>query len=615
MTKVRFFFCAFMLLIMTLAFAQDVHQERSGYGSMINKAMKASDDQGYAAWRKVSDEEPGTNVYFSFDSQNVDISFVVPFNTGQEKLLNDAKRIAKELNFPETDFIWSEGRVTRMIDLEFNDYLQQNDRTSRFEWDLYKVVQSIEGSKILPRPINYCIDQSDAKFVKLFVNGTASKRDWSKSSFFTAKDIKPGDLLRYEETISVFLTTVGWGLLLFLVGAFCGVVGMPWYLAKIHLKSQLTAGIAEATEPSVPKSPEEVQKEYLKNRKVIFKSVLKGLWPMVFVFPLLFRNSLDRAPLPEWISVVSNPFVFPIVLGAMGLSFLLSNQWRKEQVKKLNIVEKPKTEEQIQAELAMKPMKYIMIPLAFMMGFLVLMPFIRPYLRNIDPTIFRVIVFSPAVIGFSLFFFFSRRSQKQMHEELKSGEPWFDYTMKLAAQAKTKIRGVRIQKTSMLNASASIWRIVTINRGLLEKLPDDEIKAIIAHEVGHIRYQHVAKAILLSFALEAPIFYGYFQLSEWLNKAYEIRLSALGPLIGPITGLAILPIVSWQKRRAEREADRFALEVIGDLGTIERALTAIHTLSEAPHELVKFDEMISSHPSLKNRLKALRENTALKKLN
>ena len=68
----------------------------------------------------------------------------------------------------------------------------------------------------------------------------------------------------------------------------------------------------------------------------------------------------------------------------------------------------------------------------------------------------------------------------------------------------------------------------------------------------------------------------------------------------------ILPVVSWQKRKAEREADRFAMETIGSRETVERALVAIHTLNEAPHELVKFDEVLSTHPSLKNRIAALR---------
>ncbi len=294
------------------------------------------------------------------------------------------------------------------------------------------------------------------------------------------------------------------------------------------------------------------------------------------------------------------------MIGSAGVSFVLSRIWVKRVLKREGASDIPKSPQQLEAEKGMWPMKFMVVPLVIMMLLLVGMPFLRPFLRGVTPSLVRIIVFSPLFVTFIAMALYGRKQVKKSHEELKPGDQWFDETMRFAQLARTKVRGVRVHKTEAINASASLWRIVTINEGLLKRLPAEEIRAIIAHEVGHVRFQHVPKGILLSLALQVPLFFGYYQLAEWLNEVHKISLFGFGYFANMLISLITLPVVSWQKRKAEREADRFAMEMVGDREIVERALVAIHTLNEAPHELIKFDELISTHPSLKNRIAALR---------
>lgn len=57
-------------------------------------------------------------------------------------------------------------------------------------------------------------------------------------------------------------------------------------------------------------------------------------------------------------------------------------------------------------------------------------------------------------------------------------------------------------------------------------------------------------------------------------------------------------------------ADAFAVRALGDPELVIRTLIKLHTLNESPHRMKPLDEAVASHPSLVNRLAAIRARTA-----
>lgn len=605
----------FVALLASLASAQDVRFQTESYSSSMRGALSESEKQGFSRWVDLMSGDKGTQVHILFKVDNVDLLVMTPFEVSRQALLEDSKRIARELDLPKIDFIEAEGTKTRMLDLEANDYIRRVGDTSKFAWNFSKLVQACEESTVLPKPICYYVRAKDAPYVKLVVGGKTDSRDLATSGFFVAKDVKPDSNLVYHETTSLMSKAQSWFMVGLMAILLVMVPIMPWWVAWRNLLASRELAKKNCEEvpephPVPPKSPEEVQLAYLesvKQRPTAILKALPGFFPLLFMPIIMFRGSMDRAPTPPLMSSVSTRFLMPAMVAVIAGGFILSRLWVKWKLKQDGLSEIPKTNEQIEAEKSMWFLKLMLVPLIFMMAFLVSMPFLRPYLRGINPTLMRIIIFAPMVITFAAIALISRKKRNETHIELSPGDQWYDVTMDYAHRANAKIRGVRIQKTEVINASASLWRIVTINEGLLEKLPEEEVKAIIAHEVGHIRFQHVPKGILLSLALQVPLFFGYYSFAEWLDDTYKISLFGFGIFANMLISMLILPIVSWQKRKAERQADRFAMETIGSREIVERALVAIHTLNEAPHELVKFDEVLSSHPSLKNRIASLRE--------
>ncbi len=92
---------------------------------------------------------------------------------------------------------------------------------------------------------------------------------------------------------------------------------------------------------------------------------------------------------------------------------------------------------------------------------------------------------------------------------------------------------------------------IVVYTGLLEMMGDDEVMAVIAHELGHIKCGHVLYTMMVS------------QI-DLLIAGIGQALPAIGQLIGLGLQLAIeRALINWQ-RRAELTGDRAALLVMQD---------------------------------------------------
>jgi len=152
---------------------------------------------------------------------------------------------------------------------------------------------------------------------------------------------------------------------------------------------------------------------------------------------------------------------------------------------------------------------------------------------------------------------------------------------------------------------------------LLEKNTNDEILAILAHEVGHYKKNHIYKTFFLAIFEMGLLLY----LTSWLifnpelslvlgANSWHIPLNlwAIGVLFSPLS--TILGIFFFFfSRKHEFEADHFAKQAVGNsehLVSALKKLTSLHLVNPTPHPLTVF--LSYSHPTLAERIRALQKN-------
>ena len=103
---------------------------------------------------------------------------------------------------------------------------------------------------------------------------------------------------------------------------------------------------------------------------------------------------------------------------------------------------------------------------------------------------------------------------------------------------------------------------------LLKGLDDDEVEAVLAHELGHFKRRHIFKGLLLSelMALLGLALLGWLSQQGWfyaalgVDRATPALALALFMFVLPVFTLFVSPLMSRLSRRHEFEADDFAAQ-------------------------------------------------------
>jgi STE24 endopeptidase len=103
---------------------------------------------------------------------------------------------------------------------------------------------------------------------------------------------------------------------------------------------------------------------------------------------------------------------------------------------------------------------------------------------------------------------------------------------------------------------------------LLESLNADEIEAVLAHELGHFRRNHIKKRIVLmmSMSLVGLALLGWLMQQPWFYSALGITTPsvhtalALFLMVLPVFTFFLQPLMAMSMRKHEFEADDFAAE-------------------------------------------------------
>jgi len=153
---------------------------------------------------------------------------------------------------------------------------------------------------------------------------------------------------------------------------------------------------------------------------------------------------------------------------------------------------------------------------------------------------------------------------------------------------------------------------------LLEKMDQDEILSVLAHEAGHWKKKHVLKMIFILELISLIGIYISFRIlqTDLLTELFQIKQGTffakvviLG-FIGSIVSFPFIPISNYISRRFEKESDGFACKLTGNPESMTTALIKLSkdNLSNLhPHPL--YAAIYYSHPPVVKRIKDIKEFT------
>lgn len=172
-----------------------------------------------------------------------------------------------------------------------------------------------------------------------------------------------------------------------------------------------------------------------------------------------------------------------------------------------------------------------------------------------------------------------------------------------------------VENTMSVNAFAVGCRTITITRGAIETLSDDEIKGMLAHEFGHLAHGDtvlplvflVGNAMFLALMVAVKI----AQLFVVFLTAYAQALflgrivNLLVTLLMTLALFVVQALILVNQRKNEYLADKFAYEI----GYGADLLGVLYAISQFQFEgkTTMLDRIKSSHPNTRNRINRLEE--------
>ena len=352
-------------------------------------------------------------------------------------------------------------------------------------------------------------------------------------------------------------------------------------------------------------------KQYHRSRRVlsVIGSILDIVLLVLFLasgWTILLRNFAERVSAHEAVALIVYLALFGLVGKILGLPldyyrefkvehrFELSNltvrAWAVDQLKGLAVggVLAILGLEFVYWTLRRWPAHWWVICAVTFIGFFVL-------LANLAP-----------VLIFPIFFKFKPLENAALTERLVG----------LCTRAHTRVRGVFEWKLSEKSKKANAaltglgnTRRIILADTLLEKFSEEEIEAVLAHELGHHVRRHIfqgivlqAGATFLGFYLAdavlrgATSYFGFRGIADFANlPLLALALTALSFLL--------MPLVNTHSRRMERQADEYALRSIPSTAAFVSSMEKLADMNLAERRPPAWIEFIfHSHPSIEKRL-------------
>ncbi len=152
-------------------------------------------------------------------------------------------------------------------------------------------------------------------------------------------------------------------------------------------------------------------------------------------------------------------------------------------------------------------------------------------------------------------------------------------------------------------------RRVLLGDTLLGKYTNDEIKMVLAHELGHHAKKHLQRGIVLEVILSFAGFYLLFVSSAFLSRVANVE-SIQDPgmlpfllLLAAALNIFFTPFKNSFSRHHENEADDYAYRHFPDKHVFRSLMNKLGSQNLAdphPHPLIEF--LLYDHPSIQKRI-------------
>jgi STE24 endopeptidase len=213
------------------------------------------------------------------------------------------------------------------------------------------------------------------------------------------------------------------------------------------------------------------------------------------------------------------------------------------------------------------------------------------------------------VVLFPLFYKFKPLENEGLKQRL----------LRLSERAGTRVKGVyewklseKSRKANAALAGLGVTRRIILADTLLENYSDDEIEAILAHELGHHVHRHIPKGILVHAGVT---FVGFWAANQILHYAME-RLHVfeqlsdfanlpLLMLVSALLSLVLLPLLNAYSRSNERQADRYSYTAIPSIAPFVSGMNKLADQNLAERQPSRLVELLfHSHPPIAKRIQA-----------
>lgn len=163
--------------------------------------------------------------------------------------------------------------------------------------------------------------------------------------------------------------------------------------------------------------------------------------------------------------------------------------------------------------------------------------------------------------------------------------------------------------------------IVAVSSGLLEHMNEEEVRSVLAHEMGHVWNGDMFTITVLAGLMNTFVYF----ISFWVQRLFEERdQPVLGFVISLVLQIALgilaMLVVNWFSRRREFEADRFSGKAYGPAPMISALKSISRFMEEAqaqnavqdPLATMKISgdsggwlRLFATHPPIEERIAAL----------
>ncbi len=213
-------------------------------------------------------------------------------------------------------------------------------------------------------------------------------------------------------------------------------------------------------------------------------------------------------------------------------------------------------------------------------------------------------------------------------------ETWLmDNVRSLARDANIGMPEVGVFPSQSPNAFATGFNrnnaLVAVSTGLLDRMNEHEVRAVLAHEVGHVANGDMVTLSLIQGVVNTFVMFFARVVGRMIDSAmnqgrnsrpgfgYFIIVMVLEMVFGVLASI----IVCWFSRKREYRADAWGAKLAGRdsmvsaLDTLRRGQAPVADMPEHMQAFGirgplkgKLGELLATHPPLEDRIRALQEN-------